>query len=151
MAESPLEMMCVLNFCFYTWGWDSPSSKGRTGLCFQSWGFFFTLHTPMLSLLLLMLGKGICRSLEPGHLLCLLSLGHPPPSPPIARVSPSQMHRHDSRKELLFSSTPWSQLREWSDPKRDKLWEPYLWSAGSVPSTLAFAGRQEKGNSYLKI
>lgn len=69
-----------------------------------------------------------------------------PSLPHIARVSPGQMLRHDSRKELSFSPTPWSQLREWSDPNGDKYWELYLWSADSALSALAFAGSQGKGN-----
>lgn len=67
-----------------------------------------------------------------------------PSLPNLARVSPSQMVRNDSKKEFPSSPTPWSQLREWSDPNGDKYWELYLWSADSALSALAFAGRQGK-------
>lgn len=74
-----------------------------------------------------------------------------PSLPHIARGSPSQMLNHDSRKELSFPPTPWSQFREWWDSNYDKYWELYLWSADSALSALAFAGRQGRGNWYLHI
>lgn len=64
-------------------GLNPPSSPGRTGLCFQSWGLSFPLCIPvLLSLLLsvLILGKGVCGSLELGHLPCLPLPG--PSTPP---------------------------------------------------------------------
>lgn len=151
MAKSPLEMMSVLNYTWGGWriGLKPPSSQGRTGLCFQSWGLSFPLHIPMLSLLLPSVDVVEGSLQEPGTWTSSLPafpwIIHPS-LPHIARVTSRQMLRHDCRKELSFSPTPWSQFREWSDPSGDKCWELYLWCADSALSALAFGGRQGKGN-----